>query len=108
MFDCMTCGACCCNPDENRAEGYAEYVEVDRASKLHRKPLLLQRYAARNDRGEHHLKLVGPEQRCAALLGSLGMRVSCAIYELRPRGCRQVEAGGARCLQYRRERGMPV
>ena len=27
-FDCQTCGACCCNPDENRAERYVDYVEV--------------------------------------------------------------------------------
>lgn len=105
-FDCQACGACCCNPAENRAESYLDYVEIDRRSKLLRKPALLQRYAVRNDRGELHLKIVGRDQRCAALLGSLGSRVSCAIYHLRPRGCRQVEAGSARCLEYRRERGI--
>jgi Fe-S-cluster containining protein len=105
-LDCQRCGACCCNPDENRAEGFADYVEVGRGERLLRKPAVLQRYATANERGVFHLKLVGPEQRCAALEGALGRRVHCAIYELRPRGCRLVEAGSARCLQYRRERGI--
>ena len=105
-FDCQACGACCCNPEENRAESYRDYVEIDRAAKLWKKPQLLQRYTVENDRGQRHLKLIGPEERCAALLGALGKRVSCAIYELRPRGCRQVEAGSAECLRDRRERGI--
>jgi len=27
-FDCQRCGACCRNPDENRAEGVFDWVEV--------------------------------------------------------------------------------
>ena len=26
-LDCQRCGACCCNTDENRAEGYVWYVQ---------------------------------------------------------------------------------
>jgi len=105
-FDCQTCGACCCNPQDNRAEGFRDYVEIDKSSKLLKKPALLQRYTVVNGDRRRHLKLIGPEERCAALLGALGRRVSCAIYELRPRGCRQVEAGSAECLRDRRERGI--
>jgi Fe-S-cluster containining protein len=57
-----------------------------------------------NDAGETHLKLVGREQRCIALEGTLGKHVSCSIYELRPRPCRIVEAGSKECLARRRER----
>ena len=105
-LDCQRCGACCCNPADNRAEGFRDYVEVDRASRLFGKPALLKRYAVPDAAGVFHLKLLGTEERCAALLGSLGKRVTCAIYELRPRGCRLVEKGDRSCLQYRRERGL--
>ena len=105
-LDCQACGACCCNPAENRAEGFDDYVEVEPGARLWKKPALLQRYTALNDRGERHLKLFGPEERCAALLGSLGKSVRCSIYAWRPRGCRKVEAGDARCLQSRAERGI--
>ena len=105
-LDCQACGACCCNPAENRAEGFRDYVEVEPGAKLWKKPALLQRYSVANGRGEHHLKLIGAEERCAALLGSLGKRVRCSIYEWRPRGCKKVEAGDASCLRYRKERGI--
>jgi Fe-S-cluster containining protein len=103
--DCLRCGACCCNPQENRLEGYRDYIAVtprDRA--LWSRPHLLRRYTVTNDRGEVHMKLVGEEQRCAALLGSVGRRVECAIYAQRPRGCRRVEPGDKRCMQDRAER----
>src|SRR5438128_12555864 len=105
-FDCRACGACCCNPAENRAERFSDYVEIGARERLARKPALLRRSAVLNARGELHLRLVGPEQRCAALLGSVGKRVSCALYELRPRGCRLVEPGSAPCLQHRSEKGI--
>ncbi len=105
-FDCQSCGACCCNPAENRAEMYFDYVEVGARSALARKPELLRRFTVLNARGERHMKLIGKEQRCAALDGELGSSVSCRIYRLRPPGCRKVEAGSKMCLQYRRERGV--
>ena len=27
--DCLTCGACCTNPQENRDEGFRDWVEID-------------------------------------------------------------------------------
>lgn len=107
--DCQTCGACCCNPDENRAEGYLDYIEVRRGERLSRKRALLHRFTVVNQRGERHMKLIETapgEERCAALQGALGERVRCLIYDDRLAGCRKVEAGSRRCLQYRRERGL--
>lgn len=107
--DCQRCGACCCNPLENRLEQYVDYIEItagDRA--LLRRADLVRRYAVTNARGELHMRLQGDEQRCAALRGALASAVSCAIYEVRPSGCRRVEPGGRRCLQYRAERGIGV
>jgi Fe-S-cluster containining protein len=105
-YDCQTCGACCCNPAENRAEGYRDYVPVEASARLLRRRQLLGRYTVLNERGERHLKLVGAEERCAALEGALGGRVRCAIYLDRPAACRKVDPGSARCLQYRSERGI--
>ena len=105
-YDCERCGACCCNPAENRAEGYREYVLVEAGSRLLRRRQLVGRYTVLNEAGERHLKLVGLEERCAALEGALGRRVHCAVYADRPTACRKVEPGSARCLQYRAERGI--
>lgn len=103
-LDCQTCGACCTNADENRREGFRDWVEVDR-----RDVLLSRRVAARlvvyNADGVPHLRL-DDQDRCVALRGKLGQRVFCSIYEIRPRACRRVEAGSPRCLQYRAERGI--
>ena len=105
-FDCQACGACCCNTDENRAEEYADYVEITRRSALNRRPDLIHKLTVVNRQGERHMKLKGPEQRCAALEGPLGERVSCTIYPLRPAACRTVKPGSRECLRDRRERGI--
>ena len=105
-FDCQRCGACCCNSDENRAERYLDYVQVSARSPLARHPTLLRKLTVLNARGERHMRLLGREQRCAALSGEVGVRVSCVIYELRPAGCRRVEPGSKECRRDRRERGV--
>jgi Fe-S-cluster containining protein len=105
-LDCQRCGACCCNPDENRAEGFAFYVEIDDPrSRLLAKPDLRKRFVVLDDGGVPHLRL-DPSGRCAALRGPLGKWVSYAVYPDRPRGCRKVEPGSERCFQARRERGI--
>jgi Fe-S-cluster containining protein len=102
----MRCGACCCNPDENRAEGFPYYVEVeDPRSRLLSREELRKRYVVYDGEGVPHLRL-DPSGRCAALRGPLGQSVSCALYADRPRGCRLVEPGSPRCLQARQERGI--
>lgn len=104
VLDCQRCGACCCNPDENRAEGFRYYVEVHPDSRLLRREDLRKRYVVEDESGVPHLRL-DPSGRCAALRGKLGQNVQCSIYD-RPRGCRLVEPGTPRCLQARRERGL--
>lgn len=105
-FDCRTCGACCCNPDENRGEGYRYYVFIDDArSKLLTRIDWRKRYVIEDERGAPHVRL-DASGRCAALQGKLGRSVTCAIYPHRPSGCRSVEAGSEECLRARRERGI--
>jgi Fe-S-cluster containining protein len=106
-FDCQACGACCCNPRENRAEGYRDYVLVEPRARLLRRLRIIDRYTVVNAHGERHLKLVGDEERCAALEGSVGKRVRCAIYRDRPAGCRRIEPGDARCRDARADYGLP-
>jgi len=105
MLDCTRCGACCTNPDENRAEGYSAYVDVTERESLLRHGKLVERYVTRDAEGRAHLKL-DSGQRCSALSGKLGRRVRCEIYALRPAPCRRVQAGDADCLRSRRERGI--
>ncbi len=104
-LDCTRCGACCCNPDENRAEGFRYYVEVQTDSRLLTRDDLKKRYLIFDDAGVPHMRL-DPAGRCTALRGRLGRSVACSVYEDRPRGCHLVEAGSPRCLQARRERGI--
>jgi Fe-S-cluster containining protein len=110
--DCTSCGACCANPDENRAENFVDYIEV-----LPRDPLLTKtRKSGKNSKSLTRLIVYNPEGRphmrlddrgtCVALRGKLGERVQCTIYADRPTGCRRVVAGSERCLLARRERGV--
>ena len=105
-YDCMSCGACCCNPEQNREISYVEYVEVEGRDKLRREPSLLQKLTFTNEKGEIHMRLVGVNQRCCALEGRLGEQVACTIYELRPGGCRRVKPGDSWCKKLRVERGI--
>ncbi len=105
-YDCQTCGACCCNSDQNKAEKFIDYVEVLKRDKLRKHERLLHKLTVPNDKGERHMILRGREQRCIALEGKLGESVSCTIYELRPSACRKVEAGSKECRDRRRERGI--
>lgn len=106
FFDCMSCGACCCNTARNRALGTHAYIEVSREDRLYREDrALLRTLATRNDQGTYHLRLVEQEERCVALEGDLGENVRCRIYPLRPSGCRAVESGDEECLKARRQFG---
>lgn len=104
-FDCTRCGACCCNPEENRAEGTLAYVEVTTRDSILRHPQAVDRYVVRTDDGRMHLRL-DAGHRCVGLRGSLGRSVRCELYALRPAACRRVEAGSDECLRARRERGI--
>lgn len=104
-LDCTRCGACCCNPDENRAEGTVVYVEVTARDAILRHPQAVARYVVRGDDGRAHLRL-DAGQRCAGLRGALGRSVRCELYALRPAACRRVEAGSPECLRARQERGV--
>ncbi len=104
QVECTRCGACCCNPPSNAAEGFFHWVEIaDDETILSDKRG--SRLVVRDDEQIAHLRL-DPEGRCLALRGRLGRRVECTIYKIRPRVCRLVEAGSDECMQARASRGI--
>lgn len=102
--DCNACGACCRNPDDNRAEGFSGWVEVapDEPIRHGRRTAHL---VALGPDGSAHLRLT-PDGRCVALRGRIGVHTRCAIYAVRPRPCRRVQAGSAECLRWRAAAGL--
>lgn len=44
--------------------------------------------------------------RCAALMGTVGRRTACGIYEWRPSPCREFEAGSEACNRVRQRHGL--
>ncbi|MCB9568958.1 MAG: YkgJ family cysteine cluster protein [Myxococcales bacterium] len=103
--ECMRCGACCCNPASNAAEGFAGWVEVGEREPLLADERLVRRLVVRDEEGVAHRRL-DPSGRCLALRGRLGVRVECTIYKIRPHPCRAVLAGSEECLRARAERGI--
>ena len=103
--DCRRCGACCCNRDENIAEGHAWYIDIGDDCSLLKKKALVQKHVVEDAEGQPWLKM-NPDGRCSALAGSLGRFVTCRIYGDRPQGCRRIQPGDPECLAARRERGL--
>jgi hypothetical protein len=98
-LDCQTCGACC------RAAYHS--VEVSR-----RDPAVKARPDYIVDRGTY-LEVRRAGDRCAALCGGAfegehATRYHCAIYDDRPRTCRDFTLGSAHCLTARRRVGLSL
>ena len=98
-LDCQTCGACC------RAAYHS--VEVSR-----RDPAVKAQPDYIVDRGTY-LEVRRAGDRCAALCGGElegehATRYHCAIYDDRPRTCRDFTLGSAHCLTARRRVGLSL
>lgn len=98
-LDCQTCGACC------RAAYHS--VEVGRRDPVRK---LQPSYIV--DRGTY-LEIRRDGDRCAALQGgaienATTTRYHCAIYDDRPRTCRDFTLGSAHCLTARRRVGLSL
>lgn len=96
VVDCQTCGACC-------REAYHSVTVAVRDPVVWKHPALISRTG-------HRFEIRREGERCAALLvdGRGAPAFSCAIYEDRPRPCRDFEAGGAHCLVARRRVGLSL
>jgi hypothetical protein len=98
-LDCQRCGACC------RSAYHS--VEVSR-----RDPVVKAQPAMIVDRGSY-LEIRRSGDRCAALEGGAVehgeiTRYHCAIYDDRPRTCREFTLGSAHCLTARRRVGLSL
>lgn len=95
--DCQRCGACCASlrVDFSRAELLSEGGTVPDGLA---EPITSSLCRLR---GTDHAP-----PRCAALGGTLGVRVACGIYEWRPAPCREFEAGTPACERVRRRLGL--
>ncbi|MBK1664451.1 zinc/iron-chelating domain-containing protein [Rhodospirillum rubrum] len=94
MVDCRFCGACC---------AFSRFWPVlrpsDRLGEGGIPPALTTAEGAR---------MLCEGDRCVALQGTLGERVSCAIYANRPEACQSFIPGGRACHLARQELGFEV
>jgi hypothetical protein len=105
VYDCVTCGACCYNPDDNRELEYVDYVEIDPHERIMKRPHLVRRLVVLDSKLRPHMRL-SHLHRCAALTGRLGEKVGCSIYLDRPQMCRDFDAGSKDCIKHRKQRGI--
>ena len=94
IVNCLDCGACC-------REAYHSVTVSVRDPVVWKQPELIMRTG-------HRFEIRREGARCAALSGEVARpgSFSCAIYEDRPRACRDFEAGGRHCLVARRRVGL--
>jgi hypothetical protein len=98
--DCLTCGACC-----------ASFVCVDVApgnpvSSKDCWEITRQGKSGGEFTVDRYIKRKEEDFSCTALEGAIGEKVSCRVYDDRPRMCRQFEAGSDRCHAVRRAYGL--
>lgn len=95
-LDCLACGACC-----REAYHAVEIGGRDPVLKHHPELVLIE---------STRRKLRREGDRCASLSGGQGSLESyaCAIYENRPRTCREFSRGGAHCLDARQRVGLSL
>jgi Fe-S-cluster containining protein len=95
---CLTCGACC-------AAYRVDFSAFELDEQGGPVPSGLAVEVTGNTcrmRGTDHAP-----PRCAALSGTIGVRVACGIYEWRPNPCRELEAGSDACQRARARHGLP-
>lgn len=93
---CLRCGACCAT---YRVSFY--WAEADERGLSPRQTEKLNHFyscmAGTNQ----------PSPRCHALLGTVGERVACTVYEQRTSPCRELQAGDDKCNRARALHGLP-
>lgn len=106
--ECQACGACCIPPED-----VPYYVDMDK-SDVDRIPkrLRLKVFHVGKVFGEDHYRMRTKYDRqrncvCSALVGTVGKKVHCQIYQYRPRLCQLFEPGSPGCRSSRAEIGLP-
>lgn len=92
--DCVTCGRCCHHGPHT--------VTLLEADELRMGEELLRRLTIVYEKPPYFRFVVNDGERCGALDVSVPGRFPCAVYDVRPEGCRVVEVGSPACLEARR------
>lgn len=92
---CLDCGACCMSYRVSFywADGEARGLPAALTEQLN--PFLVCMAGTNTAR-----------PRCAALQGTVGGPVACAVYEQRPEPCREVQPGDEKCRRARGRHGL--
>lgn len=95
---CLTCGACC-------ASFRVDFSAHESQEHGGRVPAGLVEEVT-----EYTCRMRGTDwarPRCAALVGKVGEKAHCGIYEWRPSPCREFAAGSDACNRVRQRHGLP-
>lgn len=90
---CQSCGACCAYSREWPRFSTETDAELERIP-----PEFV-------DTGGARMRCHG--ERCAALLGEVGVATACAVYAVRPQVCRACVPGDDACAMARERHGLP-
>jgi Fe-S-cluster containining protein len=99
MSACQQCGACCAS---FRVDFSVEELDDNGGSVPSGLTVPLTDTLCRM-RGTDH-----SPPRCAALIGQIGVQVSCGIYEWRSSPCREFSEGSDACNRARLRQGLPA
>jgi Fe-S-cluster containining protein len=92
--DCVACGRCCHHGPST--------VQLHAADEERMGDERLARLTVVMDRPPYMRFMNNDGMRCASLDVSVPGRFPCAVYDVRPEGCRAVEPGSPSCLEARR------
>ncbi|CAB5704599.1 Flagellin N-methylase [Delftia tsuruhatensis] len=96
---CLSCGACCAS---FRVD-FSVHESQDHGGRV---PAGLIEEVT-----DHTCRMRGTDwsrPRCAALVGKVGEKAHCGIYEWRPSPCREFAAGSDACNRVRLRHGLPA
>ena len=105
-FDCRTCGACCVADYDDVGYVHVNEEDFDRLTEKEQRRLVHEEASEERLLVFRTLKTASDKCgncRCAALRGTVGLRVSCTIYERRPQACVRFAAGSMQCLEARKQ-----
>jgi Fe-S-cluster containining protein len=92
--DCVACGRCCHHGPST--------VQLFESDEERMGPELVRRLTVLMEKPPYFRFVSNEGHRCGALDVSVPDRYPCAIYAVRPEGCRIVEPGSPCCLEARR------
>ncbi len=98
MSECQRCGACCAN---FRVD-FSIYELDENGGPVPSGLTVPVNGNTCRMRGTDHVPI-----RCAALVGQIGQRISCGIYEWRPNPCREFIEGSEACNRARARHELP-